>query len=133
MHSSWSITYFGHYSGVMIKKLERVGIFSAHEVERERFLIHDEKIEHASFLVEHDSKDWPTLVMDTFSIARRLIPEWRILLTKDSIRGSIGDVLNAYEPGYKLPVSGIRSIQWEINRDQKYTRMRLLSGQPDRW
>lgn len=133
MHSSWSITYIGGASGVMLKKLERVGRFAAEEVERERFFIEGAKVEHASFLVRHAAEHWPTLVMDALEMARRLVPEWRIRLGKDSLGGSIGDLLRGYEGGYDLPVSGLRSIHWEINREQKYRRLRWLSGQPDRW
>jgi hypothetical protein len=133
MHSSWSISYSGQHSGVTLKKLERAGRFVALEVEKERLLIQDEKVEHASFLVEHDSESWPALVMSILSTARVLMPEWRILLGANSVHGSFGDILSAYKPGYKLPVSGLRSVAWEVNSEQKYVRMRWLSGTPNRW
>ncbi|MFD1245081.1 hypothetical protein [Paralysiella testudinis] len=133
MQSSWSISYFGGYSGIMLKKLERVGRFVAQEVEMERLLINDEKIEHASFIISHEAESWPSLVMDVLSMARRLMPEWSIILGQDSMRGSIGSILSAYQAGYKLPASGLRSIQWEATADQKYTRLQWLSGSPDRW
>jgi hypothetical protein len=118
---------------VLLKKFERVAKFKALEVEKERFVIHGEKVEHASFLVGHESKDWPSLVMEVLATASRLLPEWRIQFATASMRGSIGDVLTAYVPGYKLPVSGLRSILWEINEQQLYVRTRWLNGTPDRW
>jgi hypothetical protein len=133
MHSSWSISYSGQHKGVTLKKLERVGKFVALEVEKERLLVHEEKVEHASFFVAHDSETWPSLVMSILSTARILMPEWRVQLSATAMRGSFGDILNAYKPGYKLPVSGLRSVAWEANSEQKYVRMRWLNGTPDRW
>lgn len=82
MQSSWSISYFGGHSEIMLKKLERLGQFIAQDVETERLLIFEKKVEHASFLVSHDTESWPALAMDILSIARRLMPEWTYLSGK---------------------------------------------------
>jgi len=133
MYSSWSISYAGQHMGVALKKLERVGKFVALDVEKERLLIHDEKVEHASFLIEHEAETWPSLVLSILSAACVLMPEWRVQIGPNFLQGSFGDIVNGYTPGYKLPVSGLRSVSWEVNDTQIYTRMRWLNGTANRW
>lgn len=134
MRSLWSITYGGPHHGVVLKKLARVGKFTPLEVERERFLIDDKKIEHASFLLHHDVEDRPSLLMAVLDAARLIFPEWRLsLLGEKKLTGEFGDFFRGYESGYTLPTTSLRSVKWEINEAQNYSRQHWLSGQPDRW
>ena len=133
MRSSWSITYSGPHYCVVLKKFGRVGKFEPLEIEYERLLIADEKVVHASFLVNLKSEDWPGAVVEILNTARFVFPEWRVMPGKGGIKGSFGDLIRGYTPGYKLLVSGLRSVEWELNELQDYSRQKWLSGQPNQW
>jgi len=124
--------YAGPHHGVFLKKLERLGEFVSLEVERERFVYFDEKIEHASFLVGHSASSWPELVIQMLHVAQLISPGWKVIVGTRSLSGEAGPKANGTE-GYQQKPSGMRLIKWEINEAQLYRRMRWLSGQPNRW
>lgn len=51
-----------------------------------------------------------------------------LFIGKESLRGHFSSLFSAYESGYKLPASGLRSIQWEACANQSYDRVRWLGG-----
>lgn len=132
MQSYWSAMYAGPNHGVFIKKLERLGRIRALEIERERFFIGEDRIEHASFLVKHVAVSWQDLHWQVLEVARIVFPVWKVTLGKESLTCETGPDVSALT-GYTQRITGHRLLKVEANAAQYYSRMRWLSGQPDRW
>ncbi|WP_125469054.1 hypothetical protein [Methylomagnum ishizawai] len=132
LQSYWSVMYVGPHHGVFLKKLERLAGFTALELERERFIMWEERVEHTSFLVEHRARTWPELIVDVLHIAQRVCPAWKLVMGNKAVVAETGPACSGVE-GYTQRISGTRTMRWEINEAQYYNRMRWLSGQPNRW
>lgn len=129
MRSYWSATYSGPHHGVFVKKLERLAGIKAVELERERFTLDDEKLEHASFFVEHHAPGWSELVLELLRVAHLICPTWTVTIGDQSLVGAAGPHL----VGGSQRITGQRELRWEITQSQQYQRMTWLGGQPDRW
>ena len=133
MRSYWSVMYVGPHHGVFIKKLERLASFHVQELERERFIWDDEKVECSCFYVEHDANCWDDLVLEILQVARNIFPCWNVTIGKDEMHGETSKNLDGSSAEYQQRISGHRNIQWTIKKSQSYARMKWLNGQADKW
>ena len=133
MRSHWSVMYGGPHHGVFIKKIERLAGIKATELDCERFVWNDEKIEHSTFYVEHQASTWEEFVLEMLHTARLVFPVWNITIGAKSLEGLTSPHLSGPNVEYQQRISGHREIKWEINAFQQYQRMSWLNGQPNRW
>jgi hypothetical protein len=118
---------------VFVKKLERLARIKVVELERERFFWNEEKVEHASFFVEHKASTWEELVLELLRVAHFIFPIWSITIGNRSLSGLTSLHLSGENVTYTQRITGHREVRWEIAESQKYQRVRWLSGQPNRW
>ena len=133
MQSYWSVTYTGPHHGPFIKKLERLAGFKALELERERFILNDEKIEHSMFVVQHDSQCWQDLVIEILDTAQAIFPVWNVTIGSKALSGETSRNMGGPNVEYQMRLSGHHSMTWEVSEAQNYKRKRRLGEQPDRW
>ncbi|HEY8027333.1 MAG TPA: hypothetical protein VIF60_22510 [Burkholderiaceae bacterium] len=133
MQSCWSATYVGPHHGTYIKKLERLAGFDVVALERERFIVNEEKIEHSTFLVNHDSNCWQDLVIEILHTAQLIFPVWKVTICGNVLSGEVSRNMDRPNVEFQMRLSGHRSITWKVNKDQCYTRMKWFGSQPDRW
>jgi len=129
MRSHWSAIYTGPHNGVFIKKLERLAGIKALELERERFLwTNNERVEGASFFVEHSAPAWGELVLEILHIAHLIRPTWSITIGTKSLSGST-NIRDGNIVDYGHRIADQVEITWEIAESQQYRRANWLGSQ----
>ncbi len=133
MKSYWSVMCASPHHGKFLKKLQRLAHFTALEVECERFILNDEKIEHSTFFVSHQASTWNELVLELLGTAKTIYPIWKMMIESQSLSRETSQNIDRLNVEYQMRLSGHRNITWSINETQKYTRMMWLNGLPNRW
>jgi hypothetical protein len=133
MQSYWSVMCVAPHHGNFLKKLERLAHFSALEVESERVIFNDEKVQCSTFLVRHQATSWNELVLELLGTAKGIVPVWKMTIETQSISGETSQNVGGPNVEYQMPLTGLRSLRWSINATQQYTRTKWLNGQPDHW
>jgi len=129
LQSSWSTCFRSPSHITSLEKLQRVGGFEALELEHERYEYEGAKVQRSTFLATHAATTWPELIVEMMNVARNICSEWRMDLRRGFIAGRTGEG----QTGRPVKPSGAMDIRWEINEQQLYKRLMLLSGGPNRW
>jgi hypothetical protein len=127
MRSLWSVTYVGAHTATTIKKLQRLLRIQAIDLESERYVFNDKKVERAVFLVEHGACSWAEFILDLIQKTSMLATTWQMSGNeKHQLMVVIGggDAAGALAQG--LP-KGLCEVSWVARPDQTYQN-RLLSG-----
>lgn len=133
MRSLWSITYVGAHTATTIKKVERLLDITALDIVRERYIWNAEKVERATFFVEHDASEWPVTVVALLRCTALLAMKWET--RGDAVQAlSVTVSLECANSQFKDGIpSGLVDVSWELRADQTYVRNLLTPGSAERW
>lgn len=134
MRSLWTITYAGSHTATTVKKLTRLLSVTAEDIQRERYVLNDERIERAAFLVDHGDIEWAAMLVELLQKTARVAYRWQCNGDATTVlSGSVtrDDLATEFHQG--LP-AGLKEIGWVVRTSQLYPDALLSADSSiDRW